>query len=268
MKCLNIFQTSVEKIEVSLKSDKNNRCFTWRPIQIFGSVSLISFSNEIFQTKVVQKIKPRFVFNNFFFKSWKNVVDSRRGQMTIWRMRIASWIPNATNTPIICNTYCFSTATMVARPTLMLRYTYIAILVIWSRYRRRSLTSGSFSWCFPIKTPYTLPISSSLVWSPEEFLMMTKSRKLSRICALFKAYSREPAWKAIGDRLQRPHYLSRVDHERKIRSRRQRTDIGNYFFVNRTIQHWNQLPADVLGTLPCKPIIFKKRVRKLIIVVS
>jgi len=91
---------------------------------------------------------------------------------------------------------------------------------------------------------------------------------LSRICALFKAYSGEWAWKAIGDRLQRPHYLSRVDHERKIRSRRQRTDIGKYFFVNRTIQHWNQLPAEVLGTLLCKPIIFKKRVRKVIIEVS
>ena len=82
--------------------------------------------------------------------------------------------------------------------------------------------------------------------------------KLSHICALFKAYSGEPAWKVIGDRLQRPHYLSRVDHERKIRSRRQRTDIRKYSFVNRTIQHWNQLPAQVLGTLSCKPIIFKR----------
>ena len=40
--------------------------------------------------------------------------------------------------------------------------------------------------------------------------------------------SGERAWKPIGDRLQRPHYLSRVDHERKISSRRQRTDIGKY----------------------------------------
>jgi hypothetical protein len=86
--------------------------------------------------------------------------------------------------------------------------------------------------------------------------------KLSCICALFKAYSGERAWKVIGDRLQRPHYLNRTDHERKIRSRRQRTDIGKYSFVNRTIQYWNQLPAEVLGTLPCKPVTFKKRARK------
>jgi hypothetical protein len=58
-------------------------------------------------------------------------------------------------------------------------------------------------------------------------------RKLSRICAFCKVYSGERAWKAISDRLQWPHYLSRVDHVRKIRSRRQRTNIGKYSFVNR-----------------------------------
>jgi hypothetical protein len=41
-------------------------------------------------------------------------------------------------------------------------------------------------------------------------------------------------------------------------------DIGKYFFVNRTIQLWNQLPADVLGTLSCKSGNFRKRVRKVI----
>jgi hypothetical protein len=34
--------------------------------------------------------------------------------------------------------------------------------------------------------------------------------------------------------------------------------------MNRTIQVWNQLPADVLGTLCCKPSNFMKRVRKVI----
>jgi len=93
---------------------------------------------------------------------------------------------------------------------------------------------------------------------------LASRRKLSHIRALFKVYSGERTCEPIGDRLERPHYLSRVDHERKIRSRRQRTDIEKYSFVNRTIQHWNQLLAEVLGILPCKPIIFKKRVRKVI----
>jgi hypothetical protein len=55
-----------------------------------------------------------------------------------------------------------------------------------------------------------------------------------------------------------------VDLNRKIRSRKQKTDIGKYSFVNRTIQVWNQLPADVLGSLSCRPSHFRKRVRKVI----
>jgi hypothetical protein len=93
---------------------------------------------------------------------------------------------------------------------------------------------------------------------------LTERRKIARLCVLFKAYTGERAWKAVGDRLQTPCYLSRGDHGKKIRSGKQRTDIRNYSFVNRTIQLWNQLPEDALGTLSCKPNSFKKRVRKVI----
>jgi len=37
-----------------------------------------------------------------------------------------------------------------------------------------------------------------------------------------------------------------------------------YSFVNRTIGDWNQLPAEVLETLPCEPSTFRKRLRKVI----
>jgi hypothetical protein len=80
--------------------------------------------------------------------------------------------------------------------------------------------------------------------------------------ALFKVYIGEWAWKAIGNRLQMPCYLSRVNHVRKIRSRKQRTDIRKYSLINRTIQLWNQLPADTSGTLSCKQSNFRKRIRK------
>jgi hypothetical protein len=70
-----------------------------------------------------ENLNTRFVFSNFFSENravyeimWKNVVEADR-QMTVWRMRIACWIPKATNTlskyeyvtPIT-----FSTATVVA----------------------------------------------------------------------------------------------------------------------------------------------------------
>ena len=93
---------------------------------------------------------------------------------------------------------------------------------------------------------------------------LVQCRKTARICALYKAYSGEPAWKAIGDRLQRPNYLSWVDHDWKIRNSRQRTEIGKYSFVNRTIQLWNKLPMNALGTFPSKPSTFRNRVRKVI----
>jgi hypothetical protein len=47
--------------------------------------------------------------------------------------------------------------------------------------------------------------------------ILTQRRKRARICAVFKAYTGERACKAIGDRLQKPCYLSRIDHDRKIR---------------------------------------------------
>jgi len=91
---------------------------------------------------------------------------------------------------------------------------------------------------------------------------VAQRRKIARMCALYKAYTGERAWKAIGDRLQAPSYWSRVDHRWKIRARKQRTDIGKYSFVNRSITDWSQLPEGATGTSHSKTHIFKTRVRK------
>ena len=56
--------------------------------------------------------------------------------------------------------------------------------------------------------------------------------------------------------------MSRVDRVQKIRDKKQRTDIRNYSFVNRTIKNWNLLPAETLGSFSFKPKIFRNRVRK------
>jgi hypothetical protein len=81
---------------------------------------------------------------------------------------------------------------------------------------------------------------------------------------VFKTYAGERAREAKGDKLERPSYLSRDDNDRKIRSRKQKTDIGKYSFVNRTIRLWKQLPTDILGNFSCKPNNFRKSVRKVI----
>jgi hypothetical protein len=44
----------------------------------------------------------------------------------------------------------------------------------------------------------------------------------------------------------------------------QRTDVGKYSFVNRTIKSWNQLPARLLASFPCKLNTFTKRVKNVV----
>jgi len=41
------------------------------------------------------------------------------------------------------------------------------------------------------------------------------------------------------------------DHNRKIRNRKQRTDVGKYSFLNMTIKSWKQIPASLLVPFPC-----------------
>jgi len=62
------------------------------------------------------------MFNNVFFENrvvyeimWKNIVETCRPQMTIWRKRVTCWITKALR---ICNVYWFSTAKMVKRKRL------------------------------------------------------------------------------------------------------------------------------------------------------
>ena len=90
---------------------------------------------------------------------------------------------------------------------------------------------------------------------------MTQQRLIARICALFKAYAGRRAWKAIADRLLKLCYLSRDDHNQKIRIRKQRADVGKYSFINRAIKSWERLTAGLLASFPCKLNMFRKRVK-------
>jgi hypothetical protein len=82
------------------------------------------------------------------------------------------------------------------------------------------------------------------------------------MCAHYKGYTGDRTWKEIGDRLQAPSYLSKVGHYWKIKARKQRTDIGKYSFVNRSITDWNKLPEVAIRTSHGTTHIFETRVRK------
>jgi len=74
--------------------------------------------------------KKVFLFENREIV-WKNIEEPDRPQMTIWRMRIACWIPKATNAHVnICNTYSFSTESMDARKSLSVTW-YVLCLSCW-----------------------------------------------------------------------------------------------------------------------------------------
>ena len=93
---------------------------------------------------------------------------------------------------------------------------------------------------------------------------VAQRRLIARICAIFKTHTGRWAWKAIGNRLLKPCYPSWGHHNRKIRTRKQRTDVGKYYFVNTTIKGWNQLSAGLLAYFRRKLNTFRKRVKNVV----
>ena len=86
----------------------------------------------MFRTKVVDKIKTHFMFNNFFpqnrafyEKVGENIVEPDRPQMTVWRMRIACLITMPTNTHSVYVTLnAFPRLQRLWERAPMLHYTY------------------------------------------------------------------------------------------------------------------------------------------------
>jgi len=70
---LEYFWKSVIKIQVSLKSDRNNRYLTWRPISICHSLLLLT--TNVSDRSCRENHNTHFKFSNFFKKScrlWDN----------------------------------------------------------------------------------------------------------------------------------------------------------------------------------------------------
>ena len=91
---LRILRRSVDKIQVSLKSDKNNGYFTLRPMYIYDSILLNSLNNEYFKHIYRECRNTHFMIKNVFLKivpfiryRW-NIFWSPRGH-SIWRCNTA-----------------------------------------------------------------------------------------------------------------------------------------------------------------------------------
>ena len=69
----------------------------------------------MFQTQDVEEIKTHFMFKSLVSENraiyeimWRNMAEFDRPQVTIWRKRIACWIPKATNAHSDHVTQCFT----------------------------------------------------------------------------------------------------------------------------------------------------------------
>jgi hypothetical protein len=103
---IRIFRKYFKRSQVSLKSDKTYRYFTWRPTQrilIITRSFLLRMRN--ISDRFVEKETHILCSVNFFFENLavlgvmlNNVVEPDRPQMTAWCLRIACWIPKATDT--------------------------------------------------------------------------------------------------------------------------------------------------------------------------
>ena len=147
-----VFRKSVEKIQVSLQSDKNNGHFTWRRFNICQYPSEFFLEWKIFRTNVAEKIKTHILCLATFSENsavyeilGKNIVrpEGATNDNTIRCVRIKCWINKTTRThahaqadaPLhtrmhvptlahahtgMCNTYClfFFAATMVSQTRL------------------------------------------------------------------------------------------------------------------------------------------------------
>jgi len=74
---------------------------------------------------------------------WKNIEELDRPQMTIWRIRIAWWIPKATNTPseyVIL--IAFTLQQRLHERASILRYTYISSPVYCCARLSKQLPAG------------------------------------------------------------------------------------------------------------------------------
>jgi len=100
---LRIFRKSVEKIQLSLKSDKNNGYVTERTTHLYISLNSC-YNAKCFRQSCCENQNTHFTFGNcflklclFFEKMWKNVKESDTPQMPTYGAKIAIFMQEYTH---------------------------------------------------------------------------------------------------------------------------------------------------------------------------
>jgi len=123
------------KTQVSLKSDKNDDCFTRRPM-LFVIISrrILLRMRNVTDKNCKKNQNAYFVVNNVFRKSYhlgNNFARYGGARQVIWirRIRFVCWITKAKDTLRICTNYCLSMEKMIMRTRLNL--TFVRALFFW-----------------------------------------------------------------------------------------------------------------------------------------
>jgi hypothetical protein len=87
-----------------------------------------------------------FEKRTFYEIMWKNIAKPGRPQMTTWRMRIACWIPKATNTNSeYAILIAFFMQQWLHERASMLRFTYIACVICVVLVKLRLWETAAFN---------------------------------------------------------------------------------------------------------------------------
>jgi hypothetical protein len=139
---MNIFRKSVEKIKVLLNSEKVDGYFSRRPMYIYDHISLNSSYNEKCFNQKLYRISKHTFCGEYFIYIYIYIKPCllrdnlnkfcRAGEATDHNMEhtlcvLDTW--GYKHTLGICNTYCFSTATVVAR-NITLYVSCLSLLIV------------------------------------------------------------------------------------------------------------------------------------------
>jgi hypothetical protein len=113
------------------------------------SLSVILRIRNVSDKSCTETRDTHFIVNNFFFSEnltvyeimWENVEERGRPQMTIRHMRIACWIPKATNTHTGCAIFItFPVQQWLHERDSVLRYSTLPglLLLIMGHFSKRS----------------------------------------------------------------------------------------------------------------------------------
>jgi len=133
-----IFRKYVEKIQVSLKCDRNSGYFTWIPMYMYDNISLRNISDKSF----IGNQNRHFMINKFFsenravYEVFRKIRYSQTGHRWQYDMQHAHYVQVKSSYRQnfkMCNDYQFSTATMAARTRLSVTV-HVNCLVCYCTY--------------------------------------------------------------------------------------------------------------------------------------